>query len=226
VVTPEQSSGVEHLRSVLVVEDDAFIRGLIAEYLSKAGFAVTQASNAAEASRLIHLIDPDALVLDIDLGAGPSGIDLVKGLNLNSNEIGIVFLTNFSDPRFAGHETDSAKPNAAYLNKHMLDSPMVLLDALNAVLAETGIELYRFDKREDRPMAHLSYSQIQVLRLIADGKTNAQIAGIRDRSLGATESLITRTLSALGISQAGDLNARVVAAREFIMQINDPRRRD
>ena len=70
------------------------------------------------------------------------------------------------------------------------------------------------------------YSQIQVLRLIADGKTNAQIAGIRDRSLGATESLITRTLSALGISQAGDLNARVVAAREFIMQINDPRRRD
>jgi DNA-binding NarL/FixJ family response regulator len=226
VVTPEKSSGVEHLRSVLVVEDDAFIRGLIAEYLSKAGFAVTQASNAAEASRLIHLIDPDALVLDIDLGAGPSGIDLVKGLNLNSNEIGIVFLTNFSDPRFAGHETDSAKPNAAYLNKHMLDSPMVLLDALNAVLAETGIELYRFDKREDRPMAHLSYSQIQVLRLIADGKTNAQIAGIRDRSLGATESLITRTLSALGISQAGDLNARVVAAREFIMQINDPRRRD
>ncbi len=226
MVTPEKSSGVEHLRSVLVVEDDAFIRGLIAEYLSKAGFAVTQASNAAEASRLIHLIDPDALVLDIDLGAGPSGIDLVKGLNLNSNEIGIVFLTNFSDPRFAGHETDSAKPNAAYLNKHMLDSPMVLLDALNAVLAETGIELYRFDKREDRPMAHLSYSQIQVLRLIADGKTNAQIAGIRDRSLGATESLITRTLSALGISQAGDLNARVVAAREFIMQINDPRRRD
>jgi DNA-binding NarL/FixJ family response regulator len=211
---------------VLIVEDDAFIRGLIAEYLSKAGFAVTQASNAAEASRLIHLIDPDALVLDIDLGAGPSGIDLVKGLNLNSNEIGIVFLTNFSDPRFAGHETDSAKPNTAYLNKHMLDSPTVLLDALNAVLSETDVELYRFDKREDRPMAHLSYSQIQVLRLLADGKTNAQIAEIRDRSLGATESLITRTLSALGISQAGDLNARVMAAREFIMQLSDPKRKD
>ena len=226
MVAVEKSSGSEHFRSVLIVEDDAFIRGLIAEYLSKAGFAVTQARNAAEASRLIHLIDPDALVLDIDLGAGPSGIDLVKGLNLNSNEIGIVFLTNFSDPRFAGHETDSAKPNAAYLNKHMLDSPAVLLDALNAVLSETDVELYRFDKREDRPMAHLSYSQIQVLRLLADGKTNAQIAEIRDRSLGATESLITRTLSALGISQAGDLNARVMAAREFIMQINDPERRD
>jgi DNA-binding NarL/FixJ family response regulator len=226
MVTPKKSSGSEHLRSVLIVEDDAFIRGLISEYLSKAGFAATQASNAAEASKLIHLIDPDALVLDIDLGAGPSGIDLVKGLNLNSNEIGIVFLTNFSDPRFAGHETDSAKPNAAYLNKHMLDSPTVLLDALNAVLSETDVELYRFDKREDRPMAHLSYSQIQVLRLLADGKTNAQIAEIRDRSLGATESMITRTLSALGISQAGDLNARVMAAREFIMQINDPKRRD
>jgi DNA-binding NarL/FixJ family response regulator len=226
MVAVEKSSGSEHLRSVLIVEDDAFIRGLISEYLSKAGFAVTQASNAAEASRLIHLIDPDALVLDIDLGAGPSGIDLVKGLNLNSNEIGIVFLTNFSDPRFAGHETDSAKPNAAYLNKHMLDSPAVLLAALNAVLSETDVELYRFDKREDRPMAHLSYSQIQVLRLLADGKTNAQIAEIRDRSLGATESLITRTLSALGISQAGDLNARVMAAREFIMQISDQKRKD
>ena len=37
--------------------------------------------------------------------------------NIHANAIGIVFLTNFSDPRFAGHETDAAKPNAAYLNK-------------------------------------------------------------------------------------------------------------
>jgi DNA-binding NarL/FixJ family response regulator len=209
------------VRSVLVVEDDEFIRSLISGYLVGAGFKVAEAGTAADAMNLIRSVDPDAVVIDIDLGQGPTGLDLAKGLNADSNEIGIVFLTNFSDPRFAGYEADSAKPQAAYLNKHMLKSPSVLLDALNAVLTETNIAAYRFDKRNDRPMAHLSNAQVQVLRLIADGKTNQQIAEIRNRSLGATESLITRTLSALGISQAGDLNARVVAAREFLTQIKD-----
>ena len=50
-----------------------------------------------------------------------------------------------------------------------------------------------------------------------------QIADIRKRSLAATESLITRTLETLGISNKSDVNARVAAAREFIEKIGLPR---
>lgn len=210
-------------RSVVVVEDDAFMRSLIAEYLEKAGFLVTTAGSAADARRQIKAVDPDAIVLDIDLGPGPSGLDVAKTLNIDSNEIGLVFLTNFSDPRFAGYDIKAAHPAAAYLNKHMLEDSSVLLDALNAVLLERGISDYRFDRRDDRPMVKLSTAQIQTLRLIAEGKTNQEIAEIRQRSLPATESLVRRTLEALGISPSSTLNGRVTAAAEFMTANGKPR---
>jgi DNA-binding NarL/FixJ family response regulator len=207
-------------RTVVIVEDDAFMRSLLAEYLGKAGFLVTTAGTAIDAKRLIEQTDPDAVVLDIDLGPGPTGLDLADLLNVNSNEIGIVFLTNYSDPRFAGRDLQAAHPSAAYLNKQMLEDSTVLLDALNAVLLEKELHRFRFDKRADRPLAQLSNSQIQALRLIAEGKTNQQIAEIRNRSLDATESLITRTLNALGISPLSEVNARVAAAREFLAHVS------
>jgi len=213
-------------RSVVIVEDDAFMRSLLAEYLEKAGFLVSTASSAADARRQINAVDPDAVVLDIDLGPGPSGIDVAATLNTEANEVGIVFLTNFSDPRFAGEDLARIHPKAAYLNKHMIEDSSTLVAALNAVLLELDIEAYRDDKRTDRPMARLSASQIQALRLLAAGKTNQQIAEARQRSIEATESLITRTLAALGLDSQSDINARVSAAREFLTQIGTPRSTD
>jgi DNA-binding NarL/FixJ family response regulator len=210
-------------RSVVIVEDDSFMRSLLAEYLEKAGFLVSTASSAADARRQINAVDPDAVVIDIDLGPGQSGLDVAAALNTEANEVGIVFLTNYSDPRFAGEELTRVHPKAAYLNKHMIEDSSTLLLALNAVLVERDVEAYRYDKRTDRPMARLSASQIQALRLLADGKTNQQIADARQRSIDATESLITRTLASLGLDSNADINARVSAAKEFFAQNAQPR---
>ena len=210
-------------RSVVVVEDDSFMRSLLAEFLEKAGFLVSTASSAADARRQINAVDPDAVVIDIDLGPGQSGLDVAAALNTEANEVGIVFLTNYSDPRFAGEELTRVHPKAAYLNKHMIEDSSTLLLALNAVLVERDVEAYRYDKRTDRPMARLSASQIQALRLLADGKTNQQIAEARERSIDATESLITRTLASLGLDSNADINARVSAAKEFFAQNAQPR---
>ena len=218
-----QGNKLIYKRSVVIIEDDAFMLSLLTEYLEKSGFIATPVSDAVSAKRIIQAVDPDAVIIDIDLGPGPSGIDIAKSLNTKSNEIGIVFLTNFSDPRFAGHDIKLTQPDAAYLNKNMLKDASVLIDALNAVLLEKDVNKYRFDQRLDRPLANLSSSQIQALRLLAEGKTNQQIADIRKRSLAATESLITRTLETLGISNKSDVNARVAAAREFIEKIGLPR---
>ena len=220
----EQTPNEIFQRSVVIVEDDAFMRSLLAEYLEKAGFLVSTASSAADARRQINAVDPDAVVIDIDLGPGQSGLDVAATLNAEANEVGIVFLTNYSDPRFAGEELASVHPKVAYLNKHMIEDSSILLLALNAVLVERDVEAYRYDKRTDRPMARLSASQIQALRLLAEGKTNQQIAEARQRSIEATESLITRTLVSLGLDSNADVNARVFAAREFMSQIAPPRK--
>jgi len=221
--TEEKTPNELFQRSVVIVEDDSFMRSLLAEYLEKAGFLVSTASSAADARRQINAVDPDAVVIDIDLGPGQSGLDVAAALNTEANEVGIVFLTNYSDPRFAGEELTRVHPKAAYLNKHMIEDSSTLLLALNAVLVERDVEAYRYDKRTDRPMARLSASQIQALRLLAEGKTNQQIAEARQRSIDATESLITRTLASLGLDSNADINARVSAAKEFFAQNAQPR---
>jgi DNA-binding NarL/FixJ family response regulator len=98
----------------------------------------------------------------------------------------------------------------------MLSDPELVVSALEAVLNERDIREFRHDQLEDRPFSNLSKTQIQVLRLIAEGKTNTQIAKERNRSLAATESLVTRTLKALDIEGNADLNVRVLAARTFL----------
>ncbi len=211
---------------VVLVEDQDLLRSLVASVLESAGFQVSTAANASDARRIIDSVDPDAVVLDIDLGDGPTGLDVADYLASRSNEVAIVFLTSLSDPRFAGRDMNAVHPNAAYLNKHMLSDTKLLVDALEAVLNDRDVAAFRHDKKSDRPLANLSTLQIQVLQLIAEGKTNQQIANARGRSLAATESAIKRTLKALDIDVSEDINARVVAARQYMEKIAFPRKSD
>lgn len=209
----------DYKRSVVVVEDDSFLRSLLADSIEAAGFFVSTAANAADARRVINAVDPDAVVLDIDLGNGPTGFDVADALRAQSSDTSIVFLTSLPDPRFAGREEKAVYKNAAYLNKHLLEDTDTLVAALEAVLTERNVSAFRHHEKEDRPLANLSRTQIQVLQLVAEGKTNQQIADARQRSLAATESAITRTLEALGIDSSTDVNARVAAAREYMRNV-------
>ncbi len=51
-------------RHLLVVDDDDRIRGLLKEYLSRHGFRVTTAADAAGARRMLEVIDFDLMILD------------------------------------------------------------------------------------------------------------------------------------------------------------------
>ena len=209
-------------RSVVVVEDDAFMRSLLADSLDKAGFEVSTAASAADAKRLIKVVNPDAVVLDVGLGPGPDGFDLAENLRKLTPDIAIVFLTSMPDPRFAGRDDKAVYSNAAYLNKHLLSDSNTLVQALEAVLTERGVDGFRQHESADRPLVNLSKTQIQVLQLVAQGKTNQQIADIRKRSLAATESAITRTLEALGIDTRAEQNVRVAAAMRYVGIARNP----
>lgn len=203
-------------RSVVVVEDNALIRSLIANLLEGSNFEVQTAANALDARRAFRVVDPDAAIIDINLGDGPDGFDVAQALRKQNPELAIVFLTSQPDPRFSGKSQDAVVKNAVYLNKSILDGTDALLQALEAALLERDTAKFRHDLLDSRPFANLNKSQLQVLRWIAEGKTNQQIAELRKRSLTATESLIARTLQALGIDRDAGLNARVAAAVKFI----------
>lgn len=205
-------------RFVVVVEDEPFLRSLISDALTNAGFEVVSVGSAGEARKLFNKRDPDAAILDIDLGAGPTGLDMGEALLAQSPGTAVVYLTMLSDPRVINPASGLVNPRAAYLNKRKLSNTQELLDALEAVLHDQDISEYRHDLDPNSPIAKLSAGQLQVLQLVAKGMTNQQIADIRLRSLSATEALISRTFTTLGTDLGRDSNARILAVREYIRQ--------
>ena len=82
---------------VLVVDDDTRLRGLLNTFLSKSGFRVTTASNAAEARQRLSALDFDLIVLDVMM-PGESGLELAGELR-RSDDVPILMLTAMADPK-------------------------------------------------------------------------------------------------------------------------------
>jgi DNA-binding NarL/FixJ family response regulator len=209
-------------RGVLVVENDPMTRGLLADLLERQGFDVATAASASDARRVCKVADPDGLVLDIDLGPGPTGFDVADALLSERPHLAILFLTNLPDPRFAGRDPKSLPEGVAYLRKERLAEPGTLVEALDSCLRGAVDSSHRHDLDPTRPMAGLSRTQISVLRLVALGMTNQQIADARGTSVRAVRSAIIRALTAIGSDESEEGSARVVAARSFMLAAGIP----
>lgn len=203
-------------RSVLIVEDDALLRELLAVALESRGFAAFTAATASDARRAVARVDPDGLVIDIDLGPGPNGFDLADAIRRQAPHVAIVFLTHLPDPRFAGRGENDLPRGIAYLRKSALADLDTLVEAMDAALRGMPTGAHRHDLDPGRPLASLTRKQVQVLRMVAEGRTNAQIAEARGVSLKAVEESIGRTFAALGLDPAVDGNLRVAAVRRYL----------
>ncbi len=79
---------------LLLVEDDTLVRMTVAMMLEDDGFGVIEAGSADEAWRLINGgLQVEAVVTDVDLGHGPTGIQMVEGLREVLPGVVIVFIT-------------------------------------------------------------------------------------------------------------------------------------
>jgi two-component system response regulator MprA len=77
---------------LLIVEDDAELRGLLKRGLAEEGFEVEAVSRGAEAMRTVADRAPDALIVDIGLPDG-DGRDLCQALRANGTDAPVLFLT-------------------------------------------------------------------------------------------------------------------------------------
>lgn len=206
---------------MLVVEDDPLTGALLKEVLGKQGFEVETATSAREARALLDEFDPDAALLDIALGDGPSGVALAHLIAREYPATAILFLTRFHDPHAAGLVTMDMPPDCGFLRKDRIADTAYLVDAIEAALRDHPGE-FRHDMADDNPLSALTPNQQSVLRMVAQGLTNAAIA----RRRGTTQSAVEQSLSAifrtLGIEQHGELNPRVQAARMYITAAGVP----
>jgi two-component system phosphate regulon response regulator OmpR len=78
--------------SLLVVDDEPDMRGLLAEYFGRHGFAVREAGSAAEARDAIARSRPDLAVLDVTM-PGENGLSLLRWLRDAHPGVAVVMLT-------------------------------------------------------------------------------------------------------------------------------------
>lgn len=137
----DAGSGLD--RGLLVVENDPMTRSLLADLLEKEGYAVSTAANASDARRVFTATDPDGVILDVDLGPGPTGFDVADVLLAERPDLAVIFLTNLPDARFAGRDPGSLPRGVAYLRKERLVESGALAAAIDVALRGEVDDSYR-----------------------------------------------------------------------------------
>lgn len=205
---------------VLVVEDDAFTRSTLSAALEIAGFLVLEpAANAAGAltSQLNH--NHDVALLDVDLGGGPSGVELSWMLRKQNSSIAIVFLTSFEDPRLLSQSLSKLPQASEYLVKQALIDRSQIASAIEK--ARVGIANWLDGAASTKAtmapeLAALSDANIETLRLLGKGYSNAEIAKQRFVTEKAVEQSIRRISAILKLAPDTTKNQRVTLARFYL----------
>lgn len=203
-------------RTAVVVDDEPLICSIIAEILESESWSVVQSSDALSAINAIKTTNADLVVADIDLGMGPTGIDVVQRARAENPSIGVVFITNLADPRITGKGWKTIPSDASYIVKTDISSTAALRTAVNAAL--DGKTVASRPQLVSTPTESLSNTQIGVLKLVSEGMSNDEIAEARNTTVRAVERLLSRMMVAANIAPGP--SARVQLARLYWDQLN------
>ncbi len=209
-------------RRLLVVEDEPLTSALLRDVLEGYGFEVESAASASEARKALDAFDPDAALLDIMLGDGPTGVALAHLITREYPAVAVLFLTRYADPASAGVTGDDIPEGSGFLLKDKITDGAYLMDALEATLGDRPRD-YRHDLALNHPLRHLTPNQQAVLRMISQGLTNAAIAQRRGTSESAVEQVVASIFRNLGLEANRDTNLRVQAARLYIAAVGLPK---
>jgi DNA-binding NarL/FixJ family response regulator len=201
------------LARVLLIEDDLFIRSTLSALLVHRGFEVVgQTESAEEALMLQTLHHPEVILVDLDLGPGPNGIDIAIAMREVNPTLGIVMLTTFLDPRFADIKNLPLPRGARFLTKGELSDVSTLVTAILQVLRNPLAHARNPKQRS----AVLTEGQIEILRLVAEGHTTASIAQARGVTEKSIEATLGRIHSSLDLRKSKELNPRIQLTRAFL----------
>jgi DNA-binding response OmpR family regulator len=121
------------MATILVVEDELDVQKVVAKRLSSRGFIVHCASDGVQAVALAHKVNPDLVVLDLQLPAG-DGLSVLRKLRLSDStkKTHIVILTGMTNELYK--QSVLTEGVDAYLQKPY-DS-QVLLDTIDKILGK------------------------------------------------------------------------------------------
>jgi DNA-binding NarL/FixJ family response regulator len=172
--------------------------------------------------------EPDVVLTDIRMPPTNTdeGIRLASELRDTQPRIGVVVLSQFSDPLYALSLLDRGSDGRAYLLKERVHNRAELMAAIRAV-ADGGSMIDPDPKiveslvtargrAERSPLNELTAREREVLSEIAQGKSNTAIAETLFLTKRAVEKHINSIFLKLGLADAEDVSKRVKAALMFL----------
>lgn len=198
---------------VMIADDHSIVREGLKQLLEFEGdfLVVGQAANGHEVIEKIDELNPDVLLLDINM-PGMNGLQTIKELKKRGNEIKIVVLTIHEDREYLMETMQMGA--AGYILKDA-DSASLYLAIKSAAsgepyiqprMAETLLmEMNNPKADSDKPENDLSSRESEVLELIAEGLNNKEIGeqlSISEKTVKNHVSSIFRKLDIYDRTQA------------------------
>ena len=199
------------LARVMIIDDDPFIRSTMESALRSSGFDTVSFSNARESLASFRDFKPEIALLDLDLGIGPTGIDLAHALRKIDSQIGIIFLTTYLDPRFADVRNKSLPQGARYLVKSEVENIAQII----SVVLQTKHRPYNQNINHMNKYSELTDLHIEIWKAVTDGFSSSEIADQRGISEKAVEATLARIYLYLGIKKDKTNNPRIMLVNAF-----------
>jgi DNA-binding NarL/FixJ family response regulator len=213
---------------VLVVDDHEVVRrGLLAFLDSEPDIEVLgQAGGGAQALELLASMDaegrrPDVIVMDLQM-APIDGIESTRRVRALYNDIEVVALTSFAEEERV-HAALEAGASGYLLKDSDADDVAAAVRAahrgelqLDPVIAKRLMSSLR-EGRGDEPASELTSRELDVLRLVAAGKPNKQIAADLEISERTARTHVSRILRKLRLSSR--TQAALWAVREGLVEV-------
>src|SRR5579862_8176341 len=208
---------------VVIAEDSVLLLAGLTKLLDSAGFEV--AATAADAEGLLAAVErerPDVVIADVRMPPTHTDEGIRAALVIRSQwpDIAILVLSQYVEERYAADLLSANTRSIGYLLKDRVADVAEFLDALRRVAAggtalDPEVVAQLLVRRKSDPAGRLTPRERDVLALMAEGRSNGDIAATLVVSDSAVAKHINSIFTKLDLSPA-DGDRRVLAVLHFL----------
>ena len=208
---------------VVLFEDSVLLREGLVRLFDEAGYTTAGAwGDAEDVVARVAEAQADVAILDVRLPPGfrDEGIRAALAVRAALPSVGILVLSQYVEGVYAKELLAGGEGGVGYLLKDRVTSLDEFTDAVRRV-RERGTVLDPLvvqgllSARPD-PLSTLTPRERDVLTLMAEGRSNASIAGRLFIGVGAVEKNISAIFAKLGVEESGTEHRRVLAVLAFL----------
>src|SRR5512133_16202 len=210
---------------VVVGEDQPLVRAGVVHALEEDGFEIVAvAEDAPDLLRKTRAHKPDVVVTDIQMPPDSTDDGLRAAIESRATQpdVGVVVLSQFLEDRYALDLVGDRAEGVGYLLKERVGDLQLFTDAIRRVarggsaLDPEVVQRMVGRRRSGSPLDDLTPRELQVLGLMAEGRSNHGIADELIVTVAAVERHITSIFGKLGLRPVPEDHRRVLAVLEFL----------